>query len=173
MRRLVVAFAVVLALVASAPAEFVAQPSDFHCLLEGHKVAGKNFFVFNAKPGRLKKAIRVAERDLKHRRYPVGTILQFFPFEAMVKRGGSFNRPGHGWEFFQLDVAPEGTAILTHGKDEITNVSGSCQGCHAAAKKFDFVCEGHDVAQLNLPPRAIQALQRDPRCTTPAPAHAP
>ena len=34
--------------------------------------------------------------------YPVGTILQLFPFEAMAKRGGKFNKAGHGWEYFTL-----------------------------------------------------------------------
>jgi len=35
---------------------------------------------------RLRRAI--AANDLRHKRYPVGTIVQVLPFEAMVKRGG-------------------------------------------------------------------------------------
>jgi hypothetical protein len=167
MHRLVVALAL-LALPLAAPAkEFVAQPEDFHCLQSGVKPAGKNFFVFNANPKRLKKAVRIAERDKPHKHYPVGTILQFFPFEAMAKRGGGFNREGGGWEFFRLNVSAAGTTIKARGAADVVNqiANKSCQDCHAAAKKFDFVCEGHDeVAQLGLPDNIIRALQVDVRC---------
>ncbi|TMB59806.1 MAG: hypothetical protein E6J60_01815 [Deltaproteobacteria bacterium] len=73
-----------LALSGVAAAEFVAREKDFRCLLDGRAVAGKHFFVFHRRHGRLRKAPRIAERDLPDKRYPVGTILQFFPFEAMV-----------------------------------------------------------------------------------------
>jgi hypothetical protein len=172
MRLTVLGLLAALVLPPSAHAEFVATEDDFRCLLDGHRVEGKNFVVFHAKPRRLKRAIRVAERDLP-RRYPVGTILQLFPFEAMVKRGGRFNRAGNGWEFFRLAVGPEGTTILARGGEEVANGAGSCQTCHAAAKKFDFVCEGHDVTPLNLPPRAIEILQEDPRCPAVTPAATP
>ena len=46
----------------------------------------------------------------------------------------------------------------------VTNGAGSCQGCHAAARGYDFVCEGHAVATLGLPDETIRALQHDPRC---------
>src|SRR5207244_13178579 len=66
-------------------------------------------FVFHRRHRKLRKALRIAERDLPARRYPPGTILQLFPFEAMVKRGGRFNPEGDGWEFFRLSVTPAGT----------------------------------------------------------------
>ena len=50
----------------------------------------------------------------------------------------------------------------------MTNIAGSCQGCHAAARSYDFVCEGHAVASLGLSEETIHALQHDPRCP-PAP----
>jgi hypothetical protein len=53
-------------------------------------------------PKRLRRAIETAANDLRHKRYPVGTIVQVFPFEAVVKRGGGFNPSGGGWEFFNL-----------------------------------------------------------------------
>jgi len=46
----------------------------------------------------------------------------------------------------------------------VTNGAGSCQGCHAAARGYDFVCEGHAVATLGLSDDTIRALQHDPRC---------
>ena len=73
-----------LALSGVAAAEFVAREKDFRCLLDGRAVAGKHFFVFHRRHRRLRKALRIAERDLPDKHYPVGTILQFFPFEAMV-----------------------------------------------------------------------------------------
>jgi len=154
----------VLALARGAAAEFVAQAKDFRCLLDGRAVAGKHFFVFHRKHRKLRKALRIAERDLPARRYPVGTIVQLFPFEAMVKRGGRFNPDGDGWEFFRLAVTPAGTEIVARGGPEVTNGAGSCQGCHAAARGYDFVCEGHAVATLGLSDNTIRALQHDPRC---------
>src|SRR5690242_10692988 len=117
--------------------EFVAQASDFKCLFDGTKVDGKTFFVFNKKKSRLKKALKIANRDLQSKRYPVGTILQLFPFEAMVKRGGKFNPEGDGWEFFRLTTSAQGTQILSRGGAEVANQFGPCQGCHAGAKNFD------------------------------------
>ena len=125
MRRIALALSIVLALARGAAAEFVAQAKDFRCLL---------FFVFHRKHRKLRKALRIAERDLPARRYPVGTIVQLFPFEAMVKRGGRFKRDGDGWEFFRLAVTPAGTEIVARGGPEVPNGAGSCQGCHAAAR---------------------------------------
>ena len=83
----------------------------------------------------------------------------------MAKRGGRFNPSGDGWEFFRLAVTSAGTRIVQRGGAEVANLAGSCQGCHAAARTYDFVCEGHAVASLGLSEEAIRALQRDPRCS--------
>jgi hypothetical protein len=163
-RQVAFALSIALALSGVAAAEFVAQEKDFRCLLDGRAVAGKHFFVFHHKRRKLRKALRIAERDLPDKRYPVGTILQLFPFEAMVKRGGRFNPEGDGWEFFRLSVTSAGTRILARGGAEVTNIVGSCQGCHAAARSYDFVCEGHGAAALGLSEETIRALQNDPRC---------
>lgn len=166
MRRIALALSLALALSGVAAAEFVAREKDFRCLLDGRAVAGKHFFVFHRRHGRLRKALRIAERDLPDKRYPVGTILQLFPFEAMVKRGGRFNPEGDGWEFFRLSVTPAGTKILARGGAEVVNIAGSCQSCHALARSYDFVCEGHAVATLGLSEETIRALQHDARCAS-------
>ena len=44
--------------------------------------------------------------------YPVGTLIQLVPQEAMVKRRAGWNAGSHDWEFFSLDVSPTGTKIL-------------------------------------------------------------
>jgi hypothetical protein len=148
--------------------EFVAQADDFKCLFDGTKVEGKSFYVFNRNKRKLRKALKIANRDLPKKRYPVGTILQLFPFEAMVKRGGKFNPAGDGWEFLRLAASAQGTQIVARGGIEVANAAGSCQGCHAAAQTFDFVCEGHGVAALPFTPGQIAALQKlDPRCSAP------
>ena len=65
---------------------------------------------------------------------------------------------------FRLAVTSAGTQIVQRGGAEVANLAGSCQGCHAAARSYDFVCEGHAVATLGLSEETIRALQRDPRC---------
>ena len=64
-------------------------------------------------------------------------------------------------------MSPAGTEIVQRGAAEVANGIGPCQGCHAAATKFDLVCEGHGAASLNLPDSIVRLLQRDPRCTIP------
>jgi len=46
----------------------------------------------------------------------------------------------------------------------VANFAGSCHGCHAAARGYDLVCEGHAVAALGLSEETIRTLQHDPRC---------
>src|SRR5262249_12242623 len=111
MRRLCAALGIALALASAARAEFVARAKDFKCLKAFVPIPGKNFVVYNRNPARLQRAVRIATEDLEHRKYPIGTIIQVFPFEAMVKRGGGFNPSGGGWEFFNLKVSPQGTLI--------------------------------------------------------------
>ena len=162
----------VLLLVALLPglarADFTVTASDFKCLFEGTRPAGRNFFVFHKNKRKLRKAVRIAERDKPNKHYPVGTIIQVFPFEAMVKHGRAFNREGGGWEWVQLAVTKDGATIAHQGKADLKNGAGSCQGCHEAAKTFDFVCEGHGAASLGFTDAEIRGLQRlEPRCQAP------
>ena len=48
----------------------------------------------------------------------------------MVKRGGSFNVNGNGWEWFMTDTNLEN--IVTRG-DNLTAMNGMCASCHAGA----------------------------------------
>ena len=56
--------------------------------------------------------------------YPVGTLIQLVPQEAMVKRRAGWNAGSHDWEFFSLDVSPAGTKILTRGSSPVLNRFG-------------------------------------------------
>jgi hypothetical protein len=148
--------------------EFVAQASDFTCISDWAKV--RHTRVFNKNKRLLKKAIRILERDKPNKHFPVGTILQLWPGEASVKRGGQYDPENDGWEFFSLKTSASGTTIADRGITTRNFQNLECQPCHVAAKKFDFVCEhGHGCGELGLPDSVFDALQAgDSRCQ---PAH--
>ncbi|HEX4493330.1 MAG TPA: hypothetical protein VH914_19155 [Acidimicrobiia bacterium] len=102
--------------------------------------------------------------------YPVGTVLQLVPQEAMVKHRPGWNPATDDWEFFSLDVSNSGTKILTRGVQNVVNrFGGNCAACHSAAKsKFDFVCEhDHGCAPLPIGDALIRTIQlADPRPST-------
>ncbi|MDP9336131.1 MAG: hypothetical protein M3Q30_22865 [Actinomycetota bacterium] len=122
-------------------------------------------FVDNVR-GHLAQALAVA-RSAKGGRYPVGTIIQLVPQEAMVKRAPGFSPATNDWEFFSFDTSATGTRILSRGGAKVLNrFGGSCASCHAAAgSKFDFVCgNDHGCAPLPVGADVITALQKsDPR----------
>jgi hypothetical protein len=101
--------------------------------------------------------------------YPVGTLLQLVPQEAMVKHRPGWNRATNDWEFFSLDVSKTGTKILTRGVQNVVNrFGGNCAACHSSATaRFDFVCEhDHGCAPLPISDAVIRAIQlADPRPT--------
>jgi hypothetical protein len=99
--------------------------------------------------------------------YPVGTIIQLVPTEAMVKRHKGYSAATHDWEMFSLKVSAQGTTIADAGTTKVVNQFGlDCASCHAAAAgRFDFVCgKTHGCAPLPLTDAIIAAVQRaDPR----------
>ena len=103
--------------------------------------------------------------------YPPGSVIQLIPGEAMVKRTKGFNTATHDWEFFELDVSKDGTAIRRRGFVDVVNrFGGNCFGCHIAARpQWDLVCEAdHGCAPIPLTRAMSGALQRtDPRCDNP------
>ncbi len=167
------AFALPLALVLASPPPVPAAPpakaADFRCILDGVKAEGKNFYIFHRNRAKLRRAVRMTRTGkIPKRGYPVGTILQLFPLEAMIKRPRRFNPEGNGWEFVQLNVTEDGrTEVLQAGKGEVTNGFGSCQGCHVRlAPDHDLVCEFVvGTSGLGLTDAQVQQIQeRDPRC---------
>lgn len=122
-------------------------------------------FVGNLR-GHLAAALAVA-RSPKGGTYPVGTIIQLVPQEAMVKRAKGFSPSTNDWEFFSLDASAQGTKILSRGGAKVVNrFGGSCASCHSAAEpQFDFVCgTTHGCAPLPIGPAVIASLQKsDPR----------
>ena len=148
----------------TAPADIVVEADDFTALSDMTPVRG--FFVSNLR-GELDEAVAVAE-DPEGGVYPVGTVIQLIPQEAMVKRAPGFDADSNDWEFFTLEATAEGTTIVTRGGSEVVNgFSGlSCASCHSAAEpEFDFVCEDtHGCAPLPVGDDVITAIQQsDPR----------
>jgi hypothetical protein len=144
--------------------DVVVDAADFKPLAEMTRVRG--FFVDNV-AGDLDGTLAVAN-DPDGGTYPVGTVIQLIPQEAMVKRAPGFDPGSNDWEFFTLDVSAAGTTIVTRGGSEVINrFSGtSCAGCHSAAEpRFDFVCEDdHGCAPLPVGDDVITAIQNsDPR----------
>jgi len=125
----------------------------------------RGFFVDNL-AGDLAATLAVAE-STDGGTYPVGSLLQLVPGEAMVKRAPGFSPATNDWEFFELDVSEQGTEIRVRGGDEVVNrFGGSCASCHAAADtQFDLVCEDdHGCEPLPISRTVIETIQAsDPR----------
>ena len=146
------------------PRDFVAEASDFECLQNWPRV--RNIRLTN-RLGHLDEALALAANPVAGREYPVGTIIQLFPGEAMVKRGPEFDPANNDWEYFELSVSASGTSIRVRGRDDVINMfGGQCFGCHAAARDFDFICEkAHGCIELPVTDELITILQDgDPRC---------
>jgi hypothetical protein len=149
--------------------DFEAQASDFECLRTWAQVG--TFRIAN-RLGYLDEALALARNQEPGKQYPVGTILQIFPTEAMVKRGPDFDPANNNWEYFELDVTAQGSTIRRRGRDDVINrFGGQCFGCHEAAREFDFICgDTHGCIQLPIPDALILLSQDlDPRCPTPTP----
>ena len=138
--------------------------SSFKCLSQMTKV--NHFYVDNLL-GDLDATVAVAESETGGA-YPPGSVLQLFAGEVMIKQKPGFNPATKDWEFFELDVSPEGSKILKRGFVDVNNrFGGNCFGCHAAARpEFDFVCEqDHGCAPIPVTRAMFGALQKtDPRC---------
>src|SRR4029450_4512191 len=79
----------------------------------------------------VREAMRILRDSVPDVEYPVGTILQLVPFEAMVKHPKEKFPKTNGWEFFALDISAAGTKIRDRG-DSVVNLSQgkTCLSCH-------------------------------------------
>jgi hypothetical protein len=115
------------------------QAEDFECIQNWDKI--NNFFITN-KLGHLEEALEVAN-SVEGGEYPVGTIIQLVPIEAMVKRAKGWDPQTNDWEFFFLGVDGHETTIITRGAKETMNrFGGNCFDCHSQAEpQWDMVCQ--------------------------------
>ena len=145
----------------ASPQELTVSEESFGCILDMPKVRNTRFK--HADPEKLKEAMRIFRSSEPDKEYPVGTILQLVPFEAMVKHPHEKFPKSNGWEFFALEVSETGTTIIDRGDDNVLNVllKAPCLSCHQPAAKFDFVCEkGHGCAPLSIDDQTIAELQK-------------
>jgi hypothetical protein len=144
--------------------DFDPTEADFECIRNWTKV--RNFYITN-KAGDLAGTLAVAN-STSGGRYPVGTVIQLIPSEAMVKRYAGFSPASNDWEFFSLNPTASGTTILKRGTTDVVNqFNGNCFNCHVKAQpQYDFVCEeSHGCDPLPLTPAIIAQVQdSDPRC---------
>jgi hypothetical protein len=114
------------------------QPEDFTCIRDWQRVSG--FRITNLL-GHTDEAIAVAE-SATGGVYPVGTVIQHLPTEAMVKRGAGFSPDTRDWEFFLLTLSASGATIMERGTTMIETAQGeTCASCHSMPPdEFDFVC---------------------------------
>jgi hypothetical protein len=147
-------------------ASFPLSDKSFKCITEMTHV--RHFYVDNL-AGNLKGTVKVAEAATGD--YPVGSVLQLVPGEVMVKREKGFNAGTRDWEFFELNVSPEGSTIRTRGFQEVNNrFGGNCFTCHVKAHpEFDLVCDvNHGCDSIPITRAMSAALQHtDPRCKNP------
>jgi hypothetical protein len=149
--------------IAAATSEVVIDAASFKALADMTPVRG--FFVDNL-VGDLDSTIAVALSAVGGV-YPIGSVVQLIPGEAMVKREPGFSPTTKDWEFFELDVDATGSTIRVRGGDEVVNrFGGSCATCHALAEpQWDFVCEqDHGCEPLPIDRATIETIQQsDPR----------
>lgn len=138
--------------------------ASFGCIRKMEPVRG--FYVANL-VGDMEGTLKVARSETGGT-YPVGSVVQLVPTEAMVKREAGFNPKTNDWEFFELTVTPAATKINVRGSTEVVNrFGGNCLSCHApASAKWDMVCEQtHGCLPIPVTPVMAKAIQNtDPRC---------
>ena len=114
------------------------EDDDFPCLSDSRWDVVDGTRIWNPLGRQAEAVARARQRDLGD--YPVGTVVQLFPEEAMVKRGRGFSAATNDWEYFVLHVASGQTVITSRGSTDVGNAAGSCVGCHGAASAFDSIC---------------------------------
>ena len=148
----------------AAVADLNMTDADFDCILDWQKV--RKFRITN-KMGKVEESVAVAN-NAGTSDYPVGTVIQLIPNEAMVKRRAGFSAENRDWEFFFLDVTADKTTITSRGTKEVVNDSGgNCFNCHLKAEaKWDLLCEeGHGCDPIPVTAEQIEMVQNsDPRC---------
>jgi hypothetical protein len=145
--------------------------SSFKCIMDMTKV--RHFYVDNLL-GKLEETVAVAEAGKGQ--YPEGSVLQLIPNEVMIKQQSGFSPATGDWEFFFIDVSPEGSKIYKRGFADVNNrFGGNCFTCHVKARpEFDLVCEQeHGCDPIPVTREMFGALQRtDPRCKNAGPVSA-
>src|SRR5258705_12660488 len=131
-----VAFAFSMVSVASS-ADVSVSERTFGCILDWPQV--RNTRIKHADPQQLAEAMRIFRDSVPNTEYPVDTILQLVPFEAMVKHPREKFPKTNGWEFFALDISDACTRTPDRVGSVIKLYHGTtCPSCHQPAARFDL-----------------------------------
>jgi hypothetical protein len=152
--------------------DFAASASDFDCSRNSEWTTVGLAHYKNAL-GHTEEMLTVARSSIGGT-FPVGTIVQLNPAEAMVKRGQGFDATSNDWEFFTLTDSDAGSTINHRGGGtSVSNARATCLSCHLPAQStFDLICgdpvEGgptttHGCVPLPVSTAVLAALP-DPRC---------
>lgn len=108
--------------------DIVVSEQTFSCILDWPRIRGT--YIKNADPEKLQAAMRIFRDNVSDIEYPVGTILQLIPAEAMVKHPRGTFAKTNDWEFFALDVSAAGTKITDRGENvlEVFDMDASAAG---------------------------------------------
>lgn len=116
--------------------DFVPLEEHFTCINDWEN--GPGFRITNVL-GKTAEALAVANSE-EGGTYPVGTIVQHLPTEAMVKRHTGFSPETKDWEFYVLTPMNGANTFVDHGPD-ITTMGNTCASCHLKADEpWDFIC---------------------------------
>ena len=130
------------------PREHIAEDADFAdyktWTLTDETSASHSILGAAHQPGSLRRIYKkqiLANPETEAQGYPIGTTIvkevevksAIVEITAMVKRGGSFNMEGGGWEWFMLD--PSNLTSMGRGADLM---NGGCSSCHEAAENTQY-----------------------------------
>ena len=148
----------------AAARDLTVDADSFGCL--GGMTQVRHFYVDNLL-GDLDATVAVAE-STDGGVYPPGSVVQLVPTEVMVKLAPGVSPATRDWEFFELEVTSEGSAIATRGFSDVVNrFGGNCLDCHMQAEpQYDLICElDHGCDPIPVTREQIAAIQAaDPRC---------
>jgi len=154
-------------LMAQSSQPIAVDEDTFGCLTEMTPVRG--FFVSNLLND-LDATLAAANAE-EGAPYPTGSVVQLVPTEVMIKQPEGTSPATNDWEFFELQVSPGGSEIVTRGFTDVVNrFGGNCLDCHIKAEpQWDMVCEtGHGCDPIPLSREMLVGIQQaDPRCRAP------
>jgi len=136
---------------------------DFECVLNWPQ---PNVYRLTNLRGHLTEALAVAQSPTGGT-FPLGTVIQVIPGEAMVKRASDWSPETNDWEFFSLNVSAAGTGIVRRGPFATNGLGMTCFSCHSKADaQWDLVCrKTHGCDPLGISDATLESLQQaDPRC---------
>jgi len=145
------------------------SPLDFDCITDWD--VGDVYRIKNLR-GNITEALAVANSPTGGT-FPLGTVIQLIPTEAMVKRAEGWNPITNDWEFIELSKNATRTLIIERGGEEVVHFTGAtCFSCHSVEAidppDWDLICrKTHGCEPLIIPftdPQLIAIQDTDPRC---------